>query len=850
MKKKLHIIPHSHWDREWYLPFEKHRVRLVELFDQLIRVMEENEEYTYYHMDGQVIVIEDYLEIRPKMRDRLLKLIRDGRIQVGPWYILQDEYLTSGEANIRNMLYGIRICRDLGVTPVETGYFPDAFGNISQAPQIIRGFGFDNAVFGRGVNDIGADNQLVEKNGITKSEMLWRSPDGSEVIGIMFANWYCNAMELPDEPEALKARIHEITEKAARSAETDHLLGMNGCDHQPLQKNLHAVIALANEVQDEVDVIHSNFPDYIAEIRNAKDRLSVYEGEINGQLSSGFCPLICTASSHVDIKQDNHDAQHLLERIAEPSAAIAKLSGGVYDSDYFLYAWKTLMQNHPHDSICSCSVDPIYTEMKTRFAKSIACAEQLRDNALEFVANSTDTSGIDGSKAIVVTFLEPNKLITTVETDVDFPMDEDVREIAVFDENGTEVPAKFTRIHSQFTYTLPDDRFRQPRYVDRFHIEMQTSSHGIGRHVYAVKKQSPSAKTSIRYDDHSMENETLAVKFKKNGTFDVTDKRTGHTYYGQNLFEDTRDIGNLYNYIQPEGDIAVTNEDSFAEISLFEVTPWSVTFRAKISMNIDADITSYVTLSDRVSRVDLRIVITNRSENHRIRALFPSELETTTVLSEGQFDVVRREIQPSPIWENPCYCQRCQAFVTLEDDHGTFGLMAANRGLCEYEVLRDGHNTLAVTLLRCTGDVGDWGVFPSPLGQKLGTYTLEYALIPYAQKDRAAAYALGYTFAGSAITAIQTEKHCGALTPNEGFVKFDNEFIRMSAFKKAEDSDHMILRFFNTDTTETMLNMEIPCFRFAAITDLAEHQQAELPIINGQLALPVPAKKIVTLELW
>ena len=193
MKKTLHIIPHSHWDREWYLPFEKHRVRLVELFDRLIEVMEQNEDYTYYHMDGQYIVIEDYLEIRPQMRDRLLALVRAGRIQVGPWYILQDEYLTSGEANVRNMLYGIKLCREIGAEPVKTGYFPDAFGNISQAPQIVRGFGFDNAVFGRGINDVGADNKIVKENGITKSEILWRSPDGSEVMGVMFAGWYSNA---------------------------------------------------------------------------------------------------------------------------------------------------------------------------------------------------------------------------------------------------------------------------------------------------------------------------------------------------------------------------------------------------------------------------------------------------------------------------------------------------------------------------------------------------------------------------------------------------------------------------------------------------------------------------------
>ena len=120
-KKTLHIIPHSHWDREWYMSFEQHRMRLVELFDALIETMENHPEYNYYHMDGQYVVIEDYLEVRPQMRERLLKLIREDRIQVGPWYVLQDEYLTSGEANVRNMLYGIRLCKELGADPVMTG---------------------------------------------------------------------------------------------------------------------------------------------------------------------------------------------------------------------------------------------------------------------------------------------------------------------------------------------------------------------------------------------------------------------------------------------------------------------------------------------------------------------------------------------------------------------------------------------------------------------------------------------------------------------------------------------------------------------------------------------------------
>ena len=850
MKKILHIIPHSHWDREWYLPFEKHRVYLVELFDTLIDVMEKDPDYTYYHMDGQYIVIDDYLEIKPHMRDRLMKLIRDGRIHVGPWYILQDEYLTSAEANVRNMLYGLRLCRAIGAEPVETGYFPDAFGNMSQAPQLIRGFGFDSAVFGRGLNDVGSDNKIIKENGITTSELIWRGADGSEIMAVMFAGWYSNAMEIPTEENALRDRLAGLVASTTRFALTPHLLGMNGCDHQPIQTDLQAAIKLANTLQDEVEVKQSNFKDYLEAVRPYKDTFPVYEGEINGQLSAGACPLICTASAHVDIKQMNHDTQHLLERITEPTSLLSMLAGDEYEQDLLLYAWKKLMQNHPHDSICSCSCDEIYEEMKTRFAKAAACGEQIRDGALDYLAATIKTDGVDGDYSIVVLSLEPGRSVLTVKANVDLDLDDPTTAIAIFDEDGREIPATFTLIPNQFTYTLPKDRFRQPRYVNRFAVEMQVESTGIGYRTFAVKKQAPTVKTAVSYTANAMENEFLAVQFNENGSVNVTDKRTGRTYAGQNLFEDSRDVGNLYNYVQPEGDVAVTTESAKAEISLHEITPWSVTFKATVPMAIDADVTTYVTLSDKIARVDFRTVVTNRLENHRLRALFTSDIETKSVYAEGQFDVVRRDITPSEFWKNPCNAQRVQAFVTLESDTNTDALMVANRGLCEYEVLRDGRNTLAITLLRASGEIGDWGVFPTPLGQKLGTWTLEYSMVPYTTDTRAAAYAEGYTFAYPSALAIGTPKHDGTLPAAADYITFDSEYIRMTALKKAEDRNTAILRFFNTaNETVTLTATLSPAFKGAKLTNLDEAVQSELTVTDGKLVMEIPAKKIVTVEL-
>ncbi|MBO5744325.1 MAG: alpha-mannosidase [Clostridia bacterium] len=850
MKKTLHIIPHSHWDREWYLPFEKHRTRLIDLLDDLIEVMEANDDYTYYHLDGQFAVIEDYLEVRPSMKDRLFALIRQGRIKVGPWYVLQDEYLTSGEANVRNMLYGIRLCKEIGAEPVKCGYFPDAFGNISQAPQIVRGFGIDNAVFGRGVNDVGADNEIIKQNGMSNSELIWRSPDGSEVIGVMFCNWYHNAMELPSDPEALKQRIEKIVRNTDRFATTDHLLGMNGCDHQPLQKNLHEVIKLANEVQDEVTVKQSNIEEYLEQIReNAKD-LKVYEGEINSQFTSGWGNLICTASAHVDIKQDNHEAQHLLTGIAEPLSVLLKENGGKYKEDLLLYAWRTLMQNHPHDSICSCSCDEVYDEMKVRFMKSRTCTEEIRDYALDKLTSAITTKNADGERAIVVFNLSPNKSSAIVKANVDFGRDEKIKAIAIFDEKGNEVPAKIKNLPNTFTYTLPEDRFRQPKRVNRFEVEFPVTSEGIGYVTYSVKTTKSTKCETPLCADNTLENEFLRVSFKENGSFDLLDKATGEVYADLNLFEDSADRGELYNYEQPAGDVAIISDKHAAKIKLHEKTPYSATYKISLTLTKGVAITSFVTLTKGVARVDVKTTIDNKKEYHRVRALFPTGFETENVYAEGQFDIVKRKITPEFTWENPCNAQRMQTFVTLCDDKCDRALLLSTRGLAEYEVLRDGKNTLALTLLRCVGEVGDWGYFPAPKGQKIGKYTLEYSILPYKKSETANAYSLGYAFSYPQILAVGTTKHEGTLPESASYVSFNNEFIRASAFKKKENGSSTVLRLFNTHTESVDLTITLgEAYKNASLITLGEEELEALDVVNGKIALTVPAKKIITIEL-
>ncbi|MBO5778695.1 MAG: alpha-mannosidase [Clostridia bacterium] len=846
MKKKLHIIPHSHWDREWYQSFEAHRMKLVELFDAIIEEMEKSDEYTYYHMDGQFIPVEDYLEIRPHMKERLQKLIAEDRIQVGPWYVLQDEFLTSGEANVRNMLYGIKLSKEFGADPLMCGYFPDAFGNIGQAPQICQGFGIDNAVFGRGLNDIGTDNQVIRKNGITKAEMLWRAPDGSEVIGVLFTDWYCNAMELPADPEALKEKILKIGHSLERFSDSDHLLGMNGCDHQPLQRNLVEVIKTANQVQDEYEVVQSNFKDYLAEIRKSKDKLLPFEGEIIGQYTNGWWLLTSTASTHIDIKTRNWKNQHTLERLAEPASRLAALMGGNYDRDFFLYAWRRLMQNHPHDSICTCSCDEVYDAMLARFDSSQQVGDELTKNALEYLASVINTN-CGGDKSIVVLSLEPGKSTVTAKAHVDFARDEKAQAIAIYDSEGNLVPAKINRIDNQFTYTLPKDRFRQPRYVDRFEVEFPVTTEGMGWQVYKVVKveTAPVMDCPITIRANGMANETLSVTFRPDGAFNLTDLRTGRTFYNQNRLEDQGDKGESYNF-NAAGEPVLCDS---AETTLFETTPYSATFKTVAKLVGDATVTSYVTLTKGVNRVDVKSVIVNNGENHRIRALFDTDISTNVALSEGQFDLTARPIEPTFTWTNPSNLQKTQAFVAMEPKAGA-SLAIANRGICEYEILRNDHNTVAITLLRCVAEMGDWGIFPTPKAQCKGEYTLEYAVVPYCTDCRGNAYRTAYDFAAPATLAIGTECHEGSVPASKQYVKFDNPFVHVTACKQAEDRDTTILRFFNLTGETQVLNATLcGCVKEAYRTNLNEEREEVLTIENGVLTMSIPAKKIVTIEL-
>src|SRR5262245_26759522 len=363
--RHLVVVPHTHWDREWYRTREEFRHRLVRLVDALLDLLERDPEFRHFTLDGQTIVLDDYLEVRPAARSRIERQVRAGRLVVGPWYVLPDEWLVSGEALIRNLRLGQARAAASGAS-MPVGYVPDQFGHVGQLPQILAGVGLDCAVLWRGV-----PRELDE------TLFHWEAPDGTRVFGVYLVHGYGNAARLPLEPGALAARLRAGA--LAPRSRVPSLLLMNGSDHEEPQPGLPAALAAASAGLDGIALELGTLPAFVERARReAPGPLPVLRGELRSGLRA---PLLegC-ASARAAQKRAEFECDRLLVRHREPLSAWLGELGGDADPGVLELAWRTLLECHPHDSICGCSIDAVHAEIDTRLARvaQIAGAELAR----------------------------------------------------------------------------------------------------------------------------------------------------------------------------------------------------------------------------------------------------------------------------------------------------------------------------------------------------------------------------------------------------------------------------------------------------------------------------------------
>ena len=373
--RRIAIVPHTHWDREWYKSYQDFRLALVELIDTLIPLLERDASYPYFMLDGQMAVVDDYLEVRPEAEGRLRALAASGRLSMGPWYILMDEFLASGETIVRNLQMGLGRGAAFGGV-MELGYLPDMFGHIAQMPQILRLAGFSDAVVWRGV-----------PSQVTKNAFIWEAPDGSSVRAEYLPVGYGNGAALPDDAKALVRRTRDNVAEVAEFLLGD-LLVMNGSDHLMPQPWLGRVVAEANELQDEFDFAVTSLPRYLAGA--PKEGLTRVQGELRSGARANM--LMGVTSNRVDVKRRGALAERQLERRAEPLAALFEAPAD-YPERLVELAWLEMVRNSAHDSICACSVDDVVDAVLHRYAEARAIAAGLAERAVKTFTRSLSQAG-------------------------------------------------------------------------------------------------------------------------------------------------------------------------------------------------------------------------------------------------------------------------------------------------------------------------------------------------------------------------------------------------------------------------------------------------------------------------
>jgi mannosylglycerate hydrolase len=759
--RRVAIVPHTHWDREWYQSYQAFRLKLVDLLDTLLDLLESDDGYPYFMLDGQMAVVDDYLEVRPENEERLRALATAGRIGMGPWYILMDEFLASGETMIRNLQMGLRRAAAFGGA-IDVGYLPDMFGHIAQMPQILRSAGFSHAVVWRGV-----------PSAVTGSGFSWEAPDGSTVRAEYLPTGYSNGATLPDDAKALVERLEGHLEEVGDLV-GNQLLCMNGSDHLSPQPWLGRVVAEANQIQDGLDLRVTSLPEYLATA--STDGLLHWKGE----LRSGFRAdmLMGVTSNRVDVKRLGESAVRELERRAEPLAALFQ-EPSEWPRRPFELAWKEIVRNSAHDSICACSVDDVVDAVLHRYAEARTIATGLARRATKSLARSLAQPG----SYVLNPAHRPRSGVVELVVDAVDPPTADVQVLSEHTGRPAAAVLDADTVRSIFgmlqSPRIDDDSWLQDILIEEGDegIDITFSLGTEERHdaplaqakraVYALLEARPDA--VIRLGLHqpverrivartadvpgygwrpfqplaltqpvvaaesgasvSLSNDLVSVEVDKVlGTFSLN----GQGGYGRLV--DGGDLGDSYNYSPPRNDTTVDAPSTVA-VHLVEQGPvrGRVVITAVYLWPDHVDTGSQARVGEQSVEVEtllelradepaVRVTTTfvNPSRDHRLRVHLPLPEPARTSQAECAFAVVERgltaEGRPDEFGLPTAPARR---FVSAGN------LTVVHDGVCEYELvdiaptpLGDAASTLALTVLRSTGMLSRAGMVyrPFPAG--------------------------------------------------------------------------------------------------------------------------------------
>ena len=798
--RRVTIVPHTHWDREWYSPFQTFRLRLVDLLDELLPRLEADPSYTHFLLDGQMAVVDDYLAVRPEADERLRHLAISRRLAMGPWYILMDEFLVSGETIIRDLEKGLDRAASFGGA-MDVGYLPDMFGHVAQMPQLLRQFGFEHAVVWRGV-----------PSALGRSAFWWEAPDGSTVRAEYLPEGYGNGSVLPMEGKELVARIDAFVERygpmlegasteEGGAGEPDPILWMNGTDHQVPMPWLGHVVDEANREQDRYELRVGSLADHLAAAPT--EGLPRWRGELRSGAHANL--LMGVASNRTDVRRAAATAERSLEARCEPLWSLFQPADR-WPAALLAEAWGHMIHNAAHDSICACSVDEVCDAVLHRYAEAVAIGDGLAKRAVDRFAM---TLAHEGSVAVNPSArTRGGTVAVVVPGEDDVPGTQRLRVWAADGHLGTFPRAEALHMAPRIidelgahTFTIEateegalvvvtvDDASRVPASFPVHDLDALLADQGDAALVEVRVRQAPKQQVLARVeavpgygwqavavpappehpvavsDGVRLANGLVTVAVDPaDGTFSVD----GHAGLGRLV--DGGDVGDTYNYCPPAADreidtplavsVAVAEEGPVrAVLDVVRTYRWpaaAVGLDARTDDEVDVAVTTRLELHADESFVRVTTTFDNTARDHRLRAWFPLPEHTATSRAECAFAVVERGLVAEGGASElglPTFPSR--RFVQAG------GLTVAHEGLLEYELVDlDGdpadHGTtagaLAVTLLRCTGMLsqGPMPYRPLPAGpltpmegsQQRGPQTMRYAVAvgdvdPYALVDDA-----------------------------------------------------------------------------------------------------------------
>jgi alpha-mannosidase len=743
------VVPHTHWDREWYEPEARFRQRLVELLDDVISRLEQDGSGRFL-LDGQTVLLEDYLQVRPEHSARVQALVRGGQLVVGPWYVLADEQLTSDETLVRNLLTGRADGRRHGGW-MPVGYSPDAFGHPAALPTILAGFGIEHAMVLRGYGgEAGQERDLFN----------WVGPDGSAVLTYHFPPaGFEVAANLPEDRDTLAQRWAEIREMLEARATLPLLLAMNGADHHSLQPGIEKITAWLNDHAPGYDFALGSPADYFAALPQRTEA-----PEVRGELR--FSPryswvLQGALSARAHLKQAIAECDRLLLRWAEPQAALALVEGGTDRAPLLAGAWREHLQSTFHDTFCGTTSDAVARDAAAREERVATQARGILLDALH------DRLGLDRREArrhpqswapalAVVNpsahsrrgVVEATLTVSRRRLVVGRPDEAAAGRVAAWPappvlvgSDGTVVPLQvlewyraYQRLDSAADYPAQDE-------AAAFRVAFRSNAlPALGLRTFAVRHGGTPTATDDRVwvSGRRVTGATVEVDESPRGGFAVSMREPERELSDIASLVSERDDGDTYSFEPVGGDTPVTAR-------------WGPT-RAVWEGPLVAATAREFTLGDRArgavfARLDagshlVRFVVqgVNLRGGHRLRVVFP--------LPRGAADSALVDTQYGPVWraqqafdrtsyprEWPVSTAPMQRYVSVPG-----GFTVFTRGLFEYEITPQG--AVAVTLLRAVDELsrGNLRARPghaawpaaTPAARELGGFRAEFALAGHA----------------------------------------------------------------------------------------------------------------------